>query len=715
MKNSDNNKVLNKYNYLLSVANERLNNPIKQLGEKDFSVQFKLLKYVEAENEKKIENQQIEIDALKAENIKLIELHHLGKILARRAGRLPFSIYFRVKKKYRRILRAFRNSTVGGASQNFHENESLAYEQKTNEICQRFGLTELDNITKPLHSLVGSNEIVKSLFENVPVSSRTSDISALNFSIITPFFKHKDFFCKCAESVNALFQFQVHSNAEKIPEWIIVNDDPRFSEKDLFALIPAELHPHVRILSNGRNVGISAALNKGIRSAKNPWVMLLDCDDMIEPHAISVLTKAIKTNPGIRYFSSEMIDIDESGVELRRRKRHSSPINIFEAGMTVGHLVTFSVEMFEDYGGFNEHFSGVQDYDLALRVSAKEKLGHIPDHLYRYRWHGNSVSVSARQRQTRLTYKVRSDFFRNEFNIERKPAVSKNLQREIPTALCIIRTQGKRMELLISAIESVRAQSIAMTPCIVVHGDVETRDFVERNLPDAIKNGLGGSLVVISATEPGKRRGYPCNVGLQYLKEHASEYDFLCFLDDDDHLLPQFGSQLATTVKMSNADFAYGMTNALPPVGDPFIQHNLLPAVTLFVGNFLPINSYLLKTEIVVNFDLKFNENVDYLEDWDFLMQVMACGAKGVPLFEVVSEYRLIGDGNTNNKKDQKHFNECRNKVISRGETCGRKNPASQFWAEILDFPSDRRDDFNANELARLNMTRNLFKPLVMK
>ncbi|OOO23286.1 hypothetical protein BS627_11975 [Agrobacterium salinitolerans] len=728
MENSRENRVTDKYKDLLLVAAERINAHSGQLGNKDFDIQYRLLEYTEAENSRKIQDLKKKIDdqnseinsltikiaSLRADNHILSELHRLSQILARRAGRFPFSIYFRVKKKYRRILRSIRNSSVSGSSLNGYSGAS-AYDLATQDICQRFGSSELDFSIKPLHILAGSEAVVRNVLERAPVRASIPTNVAPTFSIVTPFFKHDVFFRKCVESVSALFRFEAAKNVADLPEWVVVNDDPSFSKEDLLSFIPDDLRRHVQIISDGENIGIAAALNKGIRSARNAWVMLLDCDDMIEANAVDVVTQAIKANPGVRYFSSAMIDIDDAGTELRRRKQDNAPTEIFSAGMVMGHLVAFSVDMFEEYGGFDESFSGVQDYDLALRVSAKEKLGRISDHLYRYRWHGGSVSVSRRQRQARLTDKVRMEFFRNEFKIERPCAFSKTKLRETPTALCIIRTQGKRMELLASAVESVRDQSIAMTPCIVVHGSVAARDFVARNLPANFFQGADNSPVVLSAPDLGRRRGYPCNVGLQYLKDHADAYDFLCFLDDDDHLLPRFGEQLSDAVRMNDADFAYGMTNALPQLGAPFIQHNLLPATALLVGNFIPIHSYLLRTELVLGSNLSFDEDLDYLEDWDFLVQIVGAGGKGVPLFEVVSEYRLLGDGNTTQRNDPAHFEECTNKVVLRGKSQAKKIGASQFWAEVLDFPTDRRKALNVHEIAHLDATRNLFRPLEIK
>lgn len=54
-----------------------------------------------------------ELDEMKTEVIRLRTLAELGMIISRRAERFPFSIYFRTKRKYRRILRTLRGASTG--------------------------------------------------------------------------------------------------------------------------------------------------------------------------------------------------------------------------------------------------------------------------------------------------------------------------------------------------------------------------------------------------------------------------------------------------------------------------------------------------------------------------------------------------------------------------------------------------------------------------
>lgn len=474
----------------------------------------------------------------------------------------------------------------------------VSYEEATGQILRRYfppGATGTQR-PQPLHMLFGSAALVFRRLASVPPRSEATVPNApvRIYTIITPFFRHESFFVRCAQSVAALVE--AGTVPAKAPEvnWIVVNDDPSCPDERLQGLLPPAVRNRTRIISDGRNHGIAAALNIGVRAAADGWILLLDCDDMLEPHAVRTLNAWLDANPGYRYVSSAMIDIDENDRELRRRRQADPPERLFEAGMVAGHLVAFRRDLFDELGGFDTRFSGVQDYDFALRAAAQEPLGQMPEHLYRYRWHPNTVSVSRMGRQERLTDAVRASFLRRLVNPPPGRPLCRQPLREVPRGLCIIRTQGTRMELLREAIASVRSQGIPMTPCIVVHGGVETFDFVRRRVLNDAAAQEGPAPIFLVAPEDHRRRGHPCNVGLTHLRAEAGQYDVLCFLDDDDYLLPHFATRLVQTMRLTGADFAYGLTNALPTTGEPFVQHQLLPTVALFGGNFMPINSYLI-------------------------------------------------------------------------------------------------------------------------
>ncbi|WP_168834099.1 glycosyltransferase [Rhizobium sp. P32RR-XVIII] len=527
----------------------------------------------------------------------------------------------------------------------------------------------------------------------------------LAFSIVTPFFAHIGFFADCAKSIAAL----AAKTAQPF-EWVMVNDDPSIANDTLLNSIPKAIHDRVRVVSDGKNHGITRALDRGISTAANTWIVLLDCDDMLESDALDALSSAIEEAPECRYFSSLMIDIDDKGKELRRRRAHHELVDAFEAGMVGGHMIAFRRDLYEDLGGFDPRFSGVQDYDFLLRAAAREQIRRIPRHLYRYRWHSNTQSVSRIARQEQLTNAVRTAFLNETMGLVAKRVMRPALP-DCPEIFCVMRTQGNRIDLLAAALESVRAQALPTTPCIVVHGDRETVDFVRQQLPAELsEEHCDRPAIILQAGELDRRRGYPCNVALDHLKANASRYDLLCFLDDDDHFLPDFAERLTRLIKLTGVDMAYGMANALPKNGEPYVQHEPRPWHSILAGNFITFNGFLVRVDAVLEAGVTFAEDMHYLEDHDFLVQLLGAGVRAVPLTEVVSEYRLIGDGNAWDKQDPKHFRSCARKVRQRAEEAARTLSRDTFWADILAFPAQDRSAFDEVEVGLLLRSRDMLK-----
>jgi len=57
-----------------------------------------------------------------------------------------------------------------------------------------------------------------------------------------------------------------------------------------------------------------------------------------------------------------------------------------------------------------------------------------------------------------------------------------------------------------------------------------------------------------------RRRGYPLNVGIDYLSAHQDDYDYLCFLDDDDIFYPNFAKTLSQALQDSGKDVVFAQT-----------------------------------------------------------------------------------------------------------------------------------------------------------
>lgn len=557
--------------------------------------------------------------------------------------------------------------------------------------------------SRPLHRLLGSAEMVRACLEAAEPAATSSVGMDANFSFVTSYTGCSGEFAQCAGSVQRAIERALLAISAVQVEWVIVNDDPKTNGDNLWCLVPAALHRHVRLLSDGERKGIAARLSEAVAEAKFNWVLFLDCKDEVAETTIEVLKHYQVRFPQCRYISSTMEEIDDNGNTLRFRRHEKPATQLFEAGMVAGHLKVIRRDLIEELGGFDSSFEGAQDYDFALRTAAREPILQIPEPLYRCRQYSDAQSLAKRMYHARRERAVANSFLRGILGAPPVAPLDASPWPQDVRGLCILRTQGRRLELLASAIESVLAQRVPMTPCIVVHANSLVYDQV-RDWLDQFHD-----VVALHAPRTDLKQGEPCNVALSFLESNIERFDFFSFLDDDDHFLPNFSERLTETARYSGADVIVGLTNAIDLNGNKLKQHSIFPISSLCSGNFIPINSYIVRSSTLPKTKVRFDTSMHYLQDWDFLLQLLGAGASFVPLYETVAEYRLIGDGNIAVKQDPQHYQECCAKVLERGHAIAEHLSPAAFWRDILDFPDEQVPWLTEGNIWHLRQTMNAF------
>lgn len=584
------------------------------------------------------------------------------------------------------------------------QKEAAVYEAQTINIANQFIFTDVNSDgIKFLRSLLDSNffiDVTKYKDHNKHCPSSKSKPS---FTLITSYFKHFEYFKECISSVSVMFDH--FKDADRF-EWIILNDDPARSFTDLYELIPDGLHRVTRIISDGKNRGIVKRLNEGVESSKYQWILFLDCDDLINSNSLNVLTHYIREFPHARYISSCSIDIDEKGKELRQNLRFKGPDGLFSQGMILGHLKAIRKDLLNDYEGFDPRFEGCQDYDLALRVVKSEPVLMIPDHLYRYRWHKNTQSISNDELQLYTTKLILLNLIIGSVDFSKKLEFELDLEKkENVKGVCFIRTQGVRNDLLQETVESVLNQKVPITPCIILHGDHTS--FMQLC---EWKKRFGDKVELVHAPNTNLERGYPFNVGLDYIEKTPTRYDFFCILDDDDIYYRIFSERMVDELYSSGSDVVYCLANARVPGEQVFYQHDAMPSSCLVYLNFIPTNAFIVKTKFYFENKVMFRDDLRYLEDWDFLQSLLIAGAKFSFISEALSEYRIIGDGSTVLKNDPVRFECARRLVSARGALIAKWLGMNYFYKDLVEFGVGRIIDLPKNKRDEVLKTFELFK-----
>jgi O-antigen biosynthesis protein len=210
-------------------------------------------------------------------------------------------------------------------------------------------------------------------------------------SIVIPIFNHFDYLEGCLLSV-----LQQKGPAFEV---ICINDcstDARVSE--ILDSVSA-VNPGLRVVHNATNLGISATQNKAVRIARAPYVAFLDCDDALAPNALVEVNEYIRRNQDGDYFFSDRRSVGEDGNKISDAVYAlvRSPRGIVRDlidRMIASHLKVAKRSSYLRAGGTSELFTGIQDWELALRISRFGKFIYIPQVLYYHRLHKQAHSIS---------------------------------------------------------------------------------------------------------------------------------------------------------------------------------------------------------------------------------------------------------------------------------------------------------------------------------
>jgi glycosyltransferase involved in cell wall biosynthesis len=182
--------------------------------------------------------------------------------------------------------------------------------------------------------------------------------------------------------------------AQTLPpcEIIVVDDGSTDETPDLMA----ERYPQCRYLRQP-NQGVSAARNLGISGADGDWIALLDSDDAWLPDKLDRQMHALQATPGVRICHTEEIWI-RRGVRVNPMHKHAkSGGRIFRRCLPLCVISPSSVllhrSLFDEYGLFDPDLPACEDYDLWLRLCAREEVCFVEQPLtVKYGGHEDQLS-----------------------------------------------------------------------------------------------------------------------------------------------------------------------------------------------------------------------------------------------------------------------------------------------------------------------------------
>lgn len=201
------------------------------------------------------------------------------------------------------------------------------------------------------------------------------------FSIVVPTYNSSEPFLR---EMIASVREQIY------PDWelCIADDastDPRVREVLSEA---AAQDSRIKLVFRDTNGHISAASNSALELATGEFVVLLDHDDVIPPHALYMVAVYIGRYPASRMLYSDEDKLNEAGKRTTPYFKSDWNPQMFLTQNMFSHLGVFETALVREAGGFRKGYEGSQDYDLALRcieIAGHDQVVHIPHVLYHWR------------------------------------------------------------------------------------------------------------------------------------------------------------------------------------------------------------------------------------------------------------------------------------------------------------------------------------------
>jgi glycosyltransferase involved in cell wall biosynthesis len=201
-------------------------------------------------------------------------------------------------------------------------------------------------------------------------------------SIIIPCYNCVSFIRDAIESALA----QTWMNVEVL----VVDDGSDDGSTEIITSLP------VRYIRSDHG-GVAAARNLGVMESRGEFIIFLDADDRLLPHAAEVGLLALLANPNSCISVGAHNLITETGEFIRLRTKplrgneHYSTLlrsNFIECIAAV----LYRRDLFLESGGFNVQLLVSEDYDLYLRLSYRYPIICHRAIIAEYRQHGNNIS-----------------------------------------------------------------------------------------------------------------------------------------------------------------------------------------------------------------------------------------------------------------------------------------------------------------------------------
>ncbi len=195
----------------------------------------------------------------------------------------------------------------------------------------------------------------------------------LDISVIIPVYNREKYIGRALRSI-------LNQSIDKSRYEIIVIDD---ASTDNSEKIIKKYSKEITLISNKKNLGLPASLNKGINNAKGRFIIRIDSDDYVHKDFLKIPYLFLTLNSDFDAVSLDYYKVDDRENIISKNNCITDPI---------GCGIMFRHENLVEIGLYDEKQLLHEEKELRFRFEKKYSIKRIQLPLYRYRMHDSNMS-----------------------------------------------------------------------------------------------------------------------------------------------------------------------------------------------------------------------------------------------------------------------------------------------------------------------------------
>jgi len=214
-------------------------------------------------------------------------------------------------------------------------------------------------------------------------------------SIVLPTYNGERYIEQAIQSVLA----QTYQNFE-----LIIVDDCSTDGTAYIVQRYVDQDSRVQVIHNTENQKLPRSLNIGFRHAAGDCFTWTSDDNRYKPTALERMLEYLEADQETGLVYANMDYINEDGCKTGTFSLDAKKLYRMNC---IGACFLYRRSVAEQIGEYDSSMFLVEDYDYWLRISREYKILHIPQNLYQYRIHNDSLTMTKKQAIMVQLYKLR--------------------------------------------------------------------------------------------------------------------------------------------------------------------------------------------------------------------------------------------------------------------------------------------------------------------